>query len=391
MSFHGSVHFCTVKFYLFACLRTPCKHFTYQLRLFGNFLSHQNRPCFGMTLTVLCIVAYFSTFRRVVILQQWCGCNTDTTTCRSCYWDAIHTSFVLFLAVNILGNYMSCTFRSPGFVVRASRNSSETKDSKFDEMRFGGCCFISSKINMRNEQDRCTKYNETNHVACVAQKESFDNHSVVYHPSPFSSHCYKCQYVRPHRSHHCRVCNMCVLEFDHHCPWLNNCVGINNYREFVLLLFYFVLGCTYGCCLLGSNFHRMMVKYIGMHGFRIMGPVNGTGMLDLPPPWVIWRDYQRRGMVEDDIVLRAAFPLLLFVGIAMACILVQHVKLIFSGHTTVEQLSCPREGYYKNPFDLGPKRNWQRIMGTSQLLCLLPLPLSSTSHYSCFDQISKDR
>ncbi len=342
-----------------------------------------------MTLTVACILAYFSTFRRVVILQQWCGCDTDITTCRSCYWDAIHTLFVLFLAVNILGNYMSCAFRSPGFVISLSRNVSEKKDSKFEGMRFGGCCFISSKINMQDEQDRCTKYNETNHVACVAQEESFDNQSVVYHPSPFS-HCHKCQHDRPRRSHHCRVCNMCVLEFDHHCPWLNNCIGINNYREFVLLLFYFVLGCTYGCCLLGSNFHRMMVKYIGMHGFRIMGPVSGTGMLDIPPPWVIWRDYQRRGKVEDDIVLRAAFPLMLFVGIAMGCFLVQHLKLIFSGRTTVEELSCPKEGY-KNPFDHGPKRNWHRIMGTHLFFCLLPLPLSSTSQYRCLVKISKDK
>lgn len=346
-----------------------------------------------MTLTALCILAYFTTFRRVVISPQWCGCSNDITTCNNlCYWDTIHTSFVLFLAVNILGNYLSCTYRSPGFVVGVRRNSiSEEVGNKIEEMRFGGCCFIRSKIVMQEEYHRCTKYKETTRAAYLAQEESFDNQAIVFHPSPFSSHCCKCQHERPPRSRHCRVCNMCVLEFDHHCPWLNNCIGINNYREFVLLLFYFALGCTYGSCLLAFTFYKMMVNYIGMHGFRILGSVHGTGLLDLPPPWVLWRDYQLKGRIDDDIVLRGAFPLMLSVGIVMVCILIQHVKLILSGHTTVEQLSRPNEGCLTNPFDYGPKRNWQRIMGRSLFFILLPLPLDPISQYSFYEQISKDR
>jgi hypothetical protein len=350
-----------------------------------------------MTLTVLCILAYFSTFRRTVVAQRWCGCNImDNTTCHSYYWDVIHTSFVLFLAVNILGNYGSCTFRSPGYVVSAPRlfsTDNDNEESKIEEIGFGGCCFVSSKINIQKERDRCTTYRETNQVACIVQGESIDNRTIiVYHPTPFASQCHKCQHERPPRSHHCRVCNRCVLEFDHHCPWVNNCIGFNNYREFVLLLFYFGLGCIYGSCLLGSDFYSMMMKYITMHGFRITGPVHGTGLLDLPPPWVLWRDYQLTGKIDDDTVLRGAFPLMLSVGIVIVCILVQHLKLIFAGRTTVEHLSCPKEGYLQNPFDHGPKRNWQRIMGTNLLLCLFPLPLPITSQFSqCFDRKSKDK
>ena len=54
--------------------------------------------------------------------------------------------------------------------------------------------------------------------------------------------CSKCHLSKPPRAHHCAVCRLCVLKMDHHCPWVNTCVGHRNHRYFVLFLVYMSLG-----------------------------------------------------------------------------------------------------------------------------------------------------
>uniref|UniRef100_A0A7S0E0U6 Palmitoyltransferase n=1 Tax=Hanusia phi TaxID=3032 RepID=A0A7S0E0U6_9CRYP len=57
--------------------------------------------------------------------------------------------------------------------------------------------------------------------------------------------CTKCSSQRPQRAHHCSTCHRCVRKMDHHCLFVNNCVGQGNYKYFLLLLFYTIVGGAY--------------------------------------------------------------------------------------------------------------------------------------------------
>jgi palmitoyltransferase len=57
--------------------------------------------------------------------------------------------------------------------------------------------------------------------------------------------CEKCKDFKPLRTHHCSVCDKCVLLMDHHCMWTDSCIGINNYKYFMQLNLYGMLGCMY--------------------------------------------------------------------------------------------------------------------------------------------------
>ena len=50
--------------------------------------------------------------------------------------------------------------------------------------------------------------------------------------------CSRCDAFRRPRSYHCKKCGRCVDRRDHHCPWIGQCVGKNNFKFFLLFLFY---------------------------------------------------------------------------------------------------------------------------------------------------------
>ena len=50
--------------------------------------------------------------------------------------------------------------------------------------------------------------------------------------------CQNCLRLKTERTHHCKICNKCVFKMDHHCPYIGNCVGKNNYKYYILTIFY---------------------------------------------------------------------------------------------------------------------------------------------------------
>jgi hypothetical protein len=55
-------------------------------------------------------------------------------------------------------------------------------------------------------------------------------------------YCNVCDVHVSNKAKHCSVCNKCVYSFDHHCIWLNTCIGGKNYRLFISMLIFIVIG-----------------------------------------------------------------------------------------------------------------------------------------------------
>ncbi len=119
-----------------------------------------------------------------------------------------------------------------------------------------------------------------------------------------------------------------------------------------------------------------------------MGPLYATGLLDLPPPWILWSQYKENGRVDDEVVLRAAFPFMLIVGIVLTWFLVSHLKMTSSGYTTLEHMSrpdCVDSDRVVNPFDRGWKNNLTQTLGTNYFFILFPWPVKLPS--PCLPQL----
>ncbi|CEM27044.1 unnamed protein product [Vitrella brassicaformis CCMP3155] len=157
--------------------------------------------------------------------------------------------------------------------------------------------------------------------------------------------CQKCSRLKPARCHHCSVCNRCVLKMDHHCPWVNNCVGFHNYRYFWLFLVYLAMGCTFVIATVARAFY-VAIFTPRQSEFPFFG----------------------RQCVALTFVICCAIEL------AMCVLATFHVYLALTNQTTLEfQLNLHTRARarwngvnFRNPYDLGRKRNMQQVFGPSR-------------------------
>ena len=69
-------------------------------------------------------------------------------------------------------------------------------------------------------------------------------------------YCHVCAVHVSEKAKHCSACNKCIYSFDHHCIWLNTCVGGKNYRMFISMLIFIVLGTLF-------IFLNSLIQFIG--------------------------------------------------------------------------------------------------------------------------------
>ena len=150
--------------------------------------------------------------------------------------------------------------------------------------------------------------------------------------------CDKCSLRRPDRAHHCRICKRCVRRMDHHCLFVNNCVGAGNYKFFVLLLFYTIVG----------GFYNGALSYIWA---RLHQRPADSDVLDFG-----------RGMVLANGCTIAMISLILLPFCSY------HLFLAATNTTTLEALKGKT-----NHYDLGsPLRNMRHVFGSRPSLWLSP-------------------
>lgn len=130
---------------------------------------------------------------------------------------------------------------------------------------------------------------------------------------------------------------------DHHCPWIGNCVGFHNHHYFILFLVYLFAGCVYASSM---SFYPFILA------------------IDSNKPWPY--ETTRSAVVFSFVLAVAVACSLMFLG-------GWQVFLVISGQTSVEyyihkdyaNTAHAMGRTYRNPHDLGTKKNFQQFFGVN--------------------------
>lgn len=225
-------------------------------------------PCYALSLVSLVLLSYFTRLRQVIVERWCCPLEANHSSCMdSCRWPILHDCAVCYIGLMIIFNYVSACFRSPGVALSSSYQNVGNDIPEHLQWKAihcqGGCSGFDPSLDIKAERQRVIDCNKM-------KQESKKSSTFETFPSNEWTFCKKCNVHRPPRTHHCSTCKRCIIGFDHHCVWVNNCIGYNNYRQFILLLFYICLGCWYGSFLLIYPFYMPLKKQVDEHGFRFL-------------------------------------------------------------------------------------------------------------------------
>ncbi|RHY34201.1 hypothetical protein DYB32_001090 [Aphanomyces invadans] len=154
-------------------------------------------------------------------------------------------------------------------------------------------------------------------------------------------HCRKCEVPKPDRTHHCSACRSCIAKMDHHCVFLNKCIGLENYKFFVLFLWW-------------------------------------SAFVSLETAFLIWKfvfakaiDLLAQDIAASSFQFTASHTQIVLVGFSSACVglalLVffgMHLFLCMCNLTTLEY--CEKRGTigFVNYYDIGIPSNLHQVFGS---------------------------
>ena len=177
---------------------------------------------------------------------------------------------------------------------------------------------------------------------------------------------------KPPRSHFDHVTRQLVLNMDHYCPWMFNTVGYFNYRYFCNFLLFVVIGMMYGACVTLRPFLAFQAKDY-REQIRISKEQHAPTILHL---------YDYVPTPDERSAIAFSFILCLSVGFAVLLLCSFHAYLLLTGQTTIEfhgncasrRRAKQLRQRFKNPYDLGMKRNFQQVYGTGHPLRAIFIP-----------------
>eukprot|EP00918_Siedleckia_nematoides_P052284 GHVU01114263.1.p1 GENE.GHVU01114263.1~~GHVU01114263.1.p1 ORF type:complete len:389 (+),score=72.07 GHVU01114263.1:403-1569(+) len=177
-----------------------------------------------------------------------------------------------------------------------------------------GCAIVCTKMDPRDPNIFLTMFPSQEHPrsdSAVSELEAPER-------LPTTLECELCGKIES-RTKHCRACNKCVSEYDHHCKWLNNCIGRENYRQFLLLLFF-----------VGA----MTIISVCMALYTIIGQAVG-GLVE-----IYWKEYYGG---YSDVALYSLSSLIIIINLPLMILNFQlvflHIYLVRNDMTTYDYIT----------------------------------------------------
>lgn len=149
--------------------------------------------------------------------------------------------------------------------------------------------------------------------------------SIETHPSIEPQYCQFCNLIRPARARHCKHCNVCIVNFDHCCLFSGSNIGKYNYKYYLLYLLsltilsaYIAIQCS---IIVFEQYSKLYNIYHDKHD-TLYHTV--TEIIELT--------------LYDQSIAFALMILSLFIFIVIFTLLLYHIKQIWQGTTTNEDI-----------------------------------------------------
>jgi len=328
----------------------------------------------------LVIFVYFSYLRHRTAWNNHLYCSQLKLN-EECEWHFYHHDIMIsYIFVMVMFNYISASMITAGVV--PDLNDEDSNEFKFMTRMYGYppkpeslseyCSLTSSCSEEKSESMDVTCISAANLSEKVKDAEKqeyyYDRYfgnilkkDTVKFPTKWTI-CTRCNPSRPRpfRARHCSQYDKCILRFDHFCPYINNCVGLNNYRYYLMAVFYVFLGILYGIYMtfpvymeaIQTRLHIAAVRKLPSWRAYVM---DIPGLASLSPS--TYNTTYASDMTKNKMYDKAIFVIIVLVIVAplLTILLFSHISLILRGMTTCEEMIEKRQRVYQR-ISQGKKR-----------------------------------